>query len=807
MKRTVAIVFLLLFMFAVFPVEALLQANMEKEATIAKWQEEKAPFTLRESLKKQEEKRAEGTLKEEEEIRWVDGEILVVVQRGYTLVNGPYTEKNFPELEIEAFSDLTESYMSKQQERGKEEDPFYQILSISLKDKTAETTLATCEQLLLREDIYVAHPNYIYVSKSAPAPTDPESIEETNNKRSVTAADDETSSNLVSYEAVFAQQAWNITKGSAAVTVAVIDSGVRNHRDLAGALLAGYDTRHENSVTTDVFSEHGTHVAGIIAARENNTDIIGIAPNVRIYPIQYTYKTLENRIRYDTQDVIEVFNKLGSESIPIANWSEWLNFDSEEGRVAVEDAINNYCNAGGLLVCAAGNNGEDVDSENNVRYPAWFNHENIICVANLNAFSSDMSLASDSNYGESRVDIAAPGVNILSTIQDANGQDTVGFMSGTSMASPMVAGTAALLLSEDPTLTAQEIKQRILETATPSDALADKVACGGYLNIGRALTFNPSPVYKIRPSNPILDSFGLMTEWENRSGVDWDSYADVFSGNNRLNFNTMTLFPSSQTNSQTYHYRRLRSSLNHKNQLGKNGDYGVTIDLALKLDMLPIQRLPTSTPKYGQTGFVVNVHMSNTKKEFYFCIAKINTALGTRVAVTYFNGNRTSLDSIVPQTVVLNLPDISEDFHQFTLAYSPRENKTHLYVDGEHQADFNGIMTRSNPTLGADMVAISLVNRKELTGAAQGNGFIYAYSEVELASFNIYNVALNEATIPRFEAPAESRSAQDSELNFDLSSASDLTKEEVLFVLEERRRLLLGLTESDAPLSDEAVTA
>ena len=153
------------------------------------------------------------------------------------------------------------------------------------------------------------------------------------------------------------------------------------------------------------------------------------------------------------------------------------------------DAIEAAGAAGQLVVTAAGNSSSDIDAI--PEYPAAYDLPNIISVA---ATTQDDHLAVFSNYGAANVDVAAPGEHILSTLPGG-----YGFADGTSMASPHVAGVAALLLAAHPTWTVSQIRDRILATVRPIKSLTGVVATGGMVNAAAALapTTNLAPVVTI----------------------------------------------------------------------------------------------------------------------------------------------------------------------------------------------------------------------------------------------------------------------------------------------------------------------
>jgi len=255
-----------------------------------------------------------------------------------------------------------------------------------------------------------------------------------------------------------APQAWDITTGSPNIKVGVIDSGIANHPDLDANLTTGYDFVNNNTITTDDYNGHGTHVAGIIGAvGDNEIGVVGVNWNVTLFPMQ-------------VDDAGDIFSSVVASAINYATntWGtdEQISVLSQSisgyGRNNPDPrlpAINNYP---GLCVWAAGNGGSDSigDDLDNLSTIAIYNLSNIIAVG---AIQSDGQKSTFSDYSSSGVyvPIFAPGTNIGSTYL-SNGYET---MSGTSMATPHVSGVAALLLSVNPALSATEIKQMIINSA------------------------------------------------------------------------------------------------------------------------------------------------------------------------------------------------------------------------------------------------------------------------------------------------------------------------------------------------------
>ncbi len=309
--------------------------------------------------------------------------------------------------------------------------------------------------------------------------------------------------------------AWDMASGTA-VTVAVIDTGVDyTHPELADSMWDGstcvsetgttswscthgydfeYDTSDPRATTTDSTSAHGTHVAGIIAAGHNDVGVVGIA---------YGAKIMALRFGLDTASEIRAID------FAIANGAKIINasYAGETFSQAEYDAIERFQNAGGLFVASSGNDGEDLDTASQPLYPASYDLPAIVSVA---ATDADDDLAYYSNYGATRVDVAAPGSNIRSTVPLGG----YSYKSGTSMAAPLVSGVAALLWSYDATLTAAEVKTALMDSGDALPVLSGKTVSGKRLNAYSALaviaatttptvTDTEAPVITLIGSNPM----------------------------------------------------------------------------------------------------------------------------------------------------------------------------------------------------------------------------------------------------------------------------------------------------------------
>jgi subtilisin family serine protease len=208
---------------------------------------------------------------------------------------------------------------------------------------------------------------------------------------------------------------------------------------------------------------HGTHCSGIIGAlRNNGKGVDGIADNVSIMAIRAVPdgdehdKDIANAIRYAVDNGARIISmSFGKDFSPEKKW--------------VDDAFRYAEKKGVLLVHAAGNDAKNIDSADNFPNPVYEDGSgrasNVITVGASGDWKNGGLTASFSNYGKNEVDVFAPGVNIYSTIPGGN---TYGNASGTSMACPVVAGIAALVLEYFPTLTPQQLKTVIEKSAVLS---------------------------------------------------------------------------------------------------------------------------------------------------------------------------------------------------------------------------------------------------------------------------------------------------------------------------------------------------
>ena len=303
---------------------------------------------------------------------------------------------------------------------------------------------------------------------------------------------------------VDAPEAWDTTTGDPNAAVAVIDSGVDvGHPDLDGNLwtnpdevagdgtdndkngyvddVHGWDFYHGDATVYDVADgdEHGTHVAGTIAAEGNNgIGVTGVSWEASIMPLKFLGPNGGS-----ISGAVKAIDYAVAKGAKISN-NSWGCGGSGCYSKTLKAAIDRADSAGHLFVAAAGNEGTDNDAT--PHYPSGYDSPNVIAVA---ATNDTDGLASFSNHGGSSVDLGAPGVGILSTLPGGK----YGYYSGTSMATPHVAGVAALVKSQAPMADDGELKARILQYAEPKASLEGKTATGGRLNAVASATQQAAP--------------------------------------------------------------------------------------------------------------------------------------------------------------------------------------------------------------------------------------------------------------------------------------------------------------------------
>lgn len=273
-------------------------------------------------------------------------------------------------------------------------------------------------------------------------------------------------------------KAWDISKGDEKVIVAVVDTGVDlNHPDLKDNLVKGYTTIKGTTSANDD-NGHGTHVAGVISAiTDNGIGVAGVAPKCKVMPI----KVLSGKGEGNDSDIAEGIIWAVDHGAKIIN----LSLGGVGAGKTLENAITYAYKSNALVIAAMGNNGANVKN-----YPAAF--KNVIAVG-----ASDVKnkVAPFSNYGD-WISVTAPGLKIYSTfpsykveLSKYNLGEAYGILSGTSMATPFVAGLAGLIWSKNKTFTRADVRKKIEQNSTDIDQKGiDQFSGVGLIDAYKALS-------------------------------------------------------------------------------------------------------------------------------------------------------------------------------------------------------------------------------------------------------------------------------------------------------------------------------
>ena len=327
-----------------------------------------------------------------------------------------------------------------------------------------------------------------------------------------------------------APEAWDIINGSSSIVVAVVDTGLDlSHVDLSSNVWVnggetscddGFDNdnngyiddcngwdfaNNDNDPTDDNAEGHGTHVSGIIGAVGDNAEgVAGVSWQISLMPLKIL----------DAAGVGTVSDEIQAIQYAVSNGADVIN-SSLGGYYGIsvfeKEAIEQAGQAGVVFVAAAGNYGTDNDTS--AYYPASHPIPNIISVASSEI---DDGLSLFSNYGSSSVHLAAPGEDIYSTLPS----DSYGFQSGTSMSTPFVSGTIALLMANSPSLSALEAREIIFSSVDPKGF---NTITGGRLNANNALNSDINSIPPVKPTrlNVLAVTAGTISlEWVDNSNVE-----------------------------------------------------------------------------------------------------------------------------------------------------------------------------------------------------------------------------------------------------------------------------------------------
>lgn len=290
-----------------------------------------------------------------------------------------------------------------------------------------------------------------------------------------------------------AEDAWKISTGSKKLKVAVIDTGVDySHPDLVRNMwvnkaeangeegkdddgngyvddIYGYDFANDDADPMDGHG-HGTHCAGTIGAVHNQRGVAGVMKDVKMVAIKF----LTDRGSGTTAGAIKSIDYATKLGVDVMS-NSWGGGGYSK---LLEEAIQRAEAKGIVFVAAAGNSRNDNDAR--PHYPSSYDVDNVIAVA---SHTSSDSRSSFSSYGFESVDVSAPGSSIKSTWKQG-GYRTI---SGTSMATPHVSGIVGLMLAKDKTLSAAEIREKLVQTCVKQSSFAGKTVCEGRVDAAAAL--------------------------------------------------------------------------------------------------------------------------------------------------------------------------------------------------------------------------------------------------------------------------------------------------------------------------------
>ncbi|MDA2489968.1 S8 family peptidase [Bacillus cereus group sp. MYBK132-2] len=281
-----------------------------------------------------------------------------------------------------------------------------------------------------------------------------------------------------------APAAWEKSEKGKDVVVAVLDTGCQiDHVDLKDRIIGGRNFTTDNNSDPNNYTDmngHGTHVAGTIAATENNQGVLGVAPQAKLLIVKVlggpngsgAYEWIINGVNYAVN-----WRGPNGEKVRVISMSLSGPVDNPELHQAVKNAVNNDV----LVVCAAGNNGDDDHTTNELSYPGSYPE-----VVEVGAVDLERNAAPFSESNKN-VDLVGPGVGILSTYK-GGGYAT---LSGTSMATPHISGGAALIIkhceSENEfgrTLSEDEIYAQLIKRTTALDE-SKRVVGNGLLDLAK----------------------------------------------------------------------------------------------------------------------------------------------------------------------------------------------------------------------------------------------------------------------------------------------------------------------------------
>ncbi len=447
-------------------------------------------------------------------------DILIKIKRGS---NNVIKEGNAQNVGIPSLSTILKKYnaqtiekLAKANKKSSTNDDVFLWYKISLDNKTVTSSLTgktktypLLQQLLLelKKDASVEAAEYDYTVSATAIPNDA--------YYGTTGTWGQTYADMWGMHRINPEPGWDLSTGSATIVVADIDTGIdRNHEDLSSNMWVNKNEIPNNGIdddnngyvddyngwnfegnTNDPMDDngHGTHTAGTIAGIGNNSlGVVGVNWQSNIMALKF----LDRNGNGSTSNAVKALQYAADNGARISSNSWGCNCQSQ----AVDDALKYEHDKGMVIIAAAGNNNADALDFS----PA--NNDNVITVG---AIDTTDARASFSNYGQ-KIDVVAPGVDILSTKSSINSictSTTVGTnycrLSGTSMATPHVAGLAALLLAKNPNLSNEEVRQIIRANVYDLGPVGKDTNFGyGLINVGNSVASASSDVLTPYISSP-----------------------------------------------------------------------------------------------------------------------------------------------------------------------------------------------------------------------------------------------------------------------------------------------------------------
>ena len=375
-----------------------------------------------------------------------------------------------------------------------------------------------------------------------------------------------------------AEEAWDIISSAPDIIVAVMDTGLDlRHEDLRFNIYNNGSNTINQTTGKNIGADdngHGTHVGGLIGAEgDNGVGSTGVAWSVQLL----STKALDSRGVGNISKIIQAIDYAIYRDVRVINAS--LGGDLNNASEAEYDAVKKAIDHGIVIIAAAGNNNSNTDWQPS--YPAAYPLRGLISVGASNSdpkrsvWSADGSDAS--SFGKTSVHIFAPGSGLISTVIDtdlSNNSNSYNFKSGTSMATPIVAGSVALLLSLKPYLTPAQVEQIIVNSAnvaTSNDQELFSMA-NGVLDLNKLLTFNTNALYPA-PSNFIVDKIdktnaSVRLSWN----IDESAQTEIWAKSNHSDdFKLLDRVPAgvnqyldkvNNATRYTYRYYRIRGIKN-----------------------------------------------------------------------------------------------------------------------------------------------------------------------------------------------------------------------------------------------------